>query len=407
VLVLLALLAAVGAGACSGKHELAGDRIRGRVLTIYSDLPLHGASAAGARTVLEGEELALERLALRIRHFHIRLVALDDSNPKRGGWDPNQTTIDANLALRDPTTVGYIGDFNSGATAVAIPLLNRLGIPDLSPTATAVGLISDGPGAAPGEPAKYYPTGRRTFVRLAPDDAIQGIVQARLEHSLGCRRTYVLEDGEFDGSVAAASFQLVSAGSGVTVVGDQGYDPKATSYASLATAIAQSGAGCVLISALPESHAALLAEQIAAAMPSARLFATAALAQPGFIDPDRGGIPASLDSRVVITSPDPGGNRAFADAFEARFGAPGPYAAYGYEAMRLMLLAIARATHDGRSAARRSKVLSALLSLDESGGVLGRFSVHRSGATTLSRYAVYLVSGGTLKLWYTASARGN
>jgi branched-chain amino acid transport system substrate-binding protein len=107
---------------------------------------------------------------------------------------------------------------------------------------------------------------------------------------------------------------------------------------------------------------------------------------------------------VLITAPDPGGNRAFQSAFQARFGAPGPYAAYGYEAMRMMLRAIARATHGGRSAARRSRVLGELLSMHESGGVLSPFSVRGDGVTTLSRYAVYLVRGGQLALWYTASA---
>lgn len=404
-LALLAVLAALGLGAC-GTHQPPGDRISGHVLTIYTDLPLHGASAAGAREVLAGEQLALAQSGAHIGGDRIRLVVLDDSTPKRQGWDPGQTTADVHQALVDPSTIGYVGDFNSGATAVAIPLLNRLGIPQISPTATSVGLISDGPGAAPGEPTKYYPTGRRTFIRLAPDDAVQGDVQAHLQYSLGCRRTYVLEDGEVDGADAAASFQLVAASSGLKVVGDQLYDRKATNYVSLATAVAQSGADCVMISALPESHAALLAEQLATAMPRARLFATDDLAQPAFTDAAQGGIPVALDPRVVITAPDPGADRAFAAAFGARFGPPGPYGAFGYEAMRLMLRAIAKATRDGRKQARRSKVLSALFSLEEHGGVLGAFSVRHDGATTLSRYAVYAVSGGSLQLWYTASAHG-
>jgi branched-chain amino acid transport system substrate-binding protein len=408
VLALLAVLVAIGLGACGGSaHTPPGDRISGRVLTIYTDLPLRGASSAGARSVLQGEQLALTRAGARIGRYRVQLVALDDSTPQRGGWDPGQTTANVHVALADPTTVGYIGDFNSGATAVAIPLLNRLGIADISPTATAVGLVSDGPGATPGEPGKYYPTDRRTFVRLAPDDAVQGTVQARVQHSLGCRKTFVLEDGEFDGADAAAAFQLVAGSGGVQVVGDQLYDPRAASYVSLATAVARTGANCVLISALPESHAALLTEQVAAALPNARLFATGPLAQPDFVDPGAGGIPATLDARLVITAPDPGANPAFTATFEASFGYPGPFAAYGYEAMRLMLRAITLATHGGSLQARRSKVVDTLFSLRERGGVLGDFRVDRDGDTTLSRYAVYVVRRGSLALWYTASASVN
>jgi hypothetical protein len=72
--------------------------------------------------------------------------------------------------------------------------------------------------------------------------------------------------------------------------------------------------------------------------------------------------------------------------------------------MRILLRAIAKATHDGRSAARRSRVLDELFHLRETAGALGAFSVARDGATTLMRYTIYLVRGGVLVPWYTASA---
>ena len=87
------------------------------------------------------------------------LKPLDDSTAQRGEWDPGQTTENARMAIRDSTTIGYLGEFNSGASAVSIPLLNRVGIAQVSPTNTAVGLTSAGAGASPGEPDKYYPTG--------------------------------------------------------------------------------------------------------------------------------------------------------------------------------------------------------------------------------------------------------
>ena len=69
-------------------------------------------------------------------------------------------------ARRPPTTrtIGYIGEFNSGATAVSLPILNEAGVPQVSPGNTAVGITSDDPGAEPGEPDKYYPT-RRAHLR--------------------------------------------------------------------------------------------------------------------------------------------------------------------------------------------------------------------------------------------------
>lgn len=392
---------------CGRSRHTAGDRIAGPTLTVYSSLPLQGASAVAARTVLWGERLALAQSRGRIGHYAIALRSLDDATPQRRGWDPGQTSIDAHLAAQDPSAVGYIGEFNSGASAIAIPPLNRVGIPEISPTSTAVGLTSTGPGAAPGEPAKYYPSGRRTFVRLAPDDALEAIAQVRLQLGMGCRATYVLFDnGEFDGYDAAAAFQPLATARGLKVLAAQGYDPGATDYTSLARAVARSGADCVLVSALPQSHAALLTAQIGSAMPTARIFAISALAQSSFTDPREGGIPLDLDQRVLITAPAWGagpGAAAFAQAYGRRFGSPGPFAAYGYESMRLLLSAISRATHGGRDAAERSRVLKALLASRVGDGALGGFAVAPDGSTSLHQIAVYRLADGQLSLWTSMS----
>jgi hypothetical protein len=76
----------------------AADKIRGKVLTIYSSGPMEGASASAARAVLTGERLALAIAGGRIGRYRIVLRSLDDATAPRGGWDPGQTTIDARLA---------------------------------------------------------------------------------------------------------------------------------------------------------------------------------------------------------------------------------------------------------------------------------------------------------------------
>ncbi len=158
------------------------------------------------------------------------LRALDDSTAQRGAWDPGKTTENAHVAITDLSTIAYIGDFNSGASAVSIPLLNRVGIPQISPTNTAVGLTAADAGAAPGEPAKYYPTGIRTYARVVPNDAVQARVQVELQKSLGCRRPYVVDDGEVDGEDLALSYQLAARSQGLHVLGVQAFQRRATDY---------------------------------------------------------------------------------------------------------------------------------------------------------------------------------
>ena len=74
-----------------------------------------------------------------------------------------------------------------------------------------------------------------------------------------------------------------------------------------------------------------LTEAVARAVPGADLFATAGLAEPSYVDPTKGGIPAALDSRVTITAGmlgpqdyPPAGQR-FLRAYARRYGyAPTP-----------------------------------------------------------------------------------
>jgi branched-chain amino acid transport system substrate-binding protein len=399
-------LAGCGSG---GAKQPPGDEIKGTTLTIYSSVPLHGASSVAAHAVLAGEQVALADAHNRIGKYRIVLKPLDDSTPQRGEWDPGQTSTNAHVAMADPTTIGYIGEFNSGASAVSIPLLNRLKIAQISPTSTAVGLTSSGAGASPGEPDKYYPTGVRTFARIVPNDAVQAAAQVALQLRQPCRSTFVLNDGEVDGQDMATTFAVAAQRGGLHLAGSQPFDPHATDYRSLGTTVAQAGADCVLISAITENHAVLLTRQLAAALPNAKLFGTAGVAESTYADAADGGIPRALDGQVMITvaTLDPGSyppaGRAFYAAYEHRYGIPQPHAIYGYEAMSLMLSAISRATDHGRSRARRSKVVTALFDTRARRSVLGTYSITHQGDTTLRRYGVYRIIDGRLVFWTAIS----
>jgi branched-chain amino acid transport system substrate-binding protein len=396
--------ALTGCGASKG--ALPGDLVGGRTLTIYSSVPFHGASRVNAQAVVGGETLALSEAHFRIGHYRLVFKPLDDSTPQRGEWDPGQTTLNARIAVKDPTTIGYIGDFNSGASAISIPVLNRFGIPQISPASTAVGLTSGGPGAAPGEPDKYYPTGTRTYARVVPNDAVQAVAQVRLQQGEGCTKTFVLDDGEVDGSDTATSFELAAKHSSIHVVAVQPFDPKASDYRSLASAVGQSGANCVLISAITESNAVLLTKQLAATLPNVKIFGSAGMAESTYA----GGIPPALDPRVTITvatldpAAYPAAARAFYNAYAQEYGAPQPYAIYGYEAMSLLLSAISRATDHGTAAARRSSVVKALFDTRNRHSVLGTYSISHDGDISIRRYGAYRVTGGRLAFWKAIDA---
>jgi branched-chain amino acid transport system substrate-binding protein len=401
----LMLLTTVALLAGCGGHHSVPNKISGETLTIYTSLPLHGASTVSGQAVLGGARIALDQVHARIGRYRIVLRWMDDSTAKRGTWDPGQTTLNAHQAMNDHTTIGYIGEYNSGASAISIPLLNRLEIPQISPTSTAVGLTSNGIGAAPGEPEKYYPTGIRTFARIVPSDAIEATAQVRLQQQAGCNKTFILDDGEFDGDDAEASFQVAARAAHLKLAGVQTFDPRVKDYRPLAAAVAKTGADCVLISAITEDNAVLLTKQVAQALPNAKLFGTGGLAESTFANPEQGGIPRSLDPRVLITAAAlgtaaaPPSGKAFYAGYRERYGDPEPYAIFGYEAMSLMLSAITRATDDGTEPAMRSKVREAIFSTRGRRSVLGTYSIKPDGDTTLRRYGVYRIVGGRLRFW--------
>lgn len=410
LLTVTALATATALAGCGAKTDSRtplpqGNRIHGNQLTIYVSVPKHGPSAAAGKSVLRGAKLALVGQQ-RIGRYRIRLKGLNDANPRTGQWSAALTAQNAQTAAADGSTIGYLGDFNSGASAVSIPIMNRLAIPQISATSTAVGLTSDGPGSAPGQqPIDYDPTPRMTFARVVPDDLTQADVQVALQKQDGCQTTYVLDDGEYDGSATSQAFDEVASERHLTVIGKQSYVPGESSYLSVGQTIAQSGADCLLVSAITDTGAAKVVTQIAAADPGIEIFATAGLAESSFVDPAKGGVPFSVDSRLMITAaagdPDAGYPEAstFWKDYRAHYGHGQLVAIDGYEAMDLMLSSIRRATDGGSHQAQRVKVVDALFSTRRRRSPLGVYSIRRNGDTTLNRYGVYEVERGQLRFW--------
>ena len=397
----LAALLALAVAGCDGSTSKGTGAIGAGQLVIYTSLPRIGPQRTVGRAVLEGEQMALAQAHGRVGRYSISLRALDDATVKSHGWDPGQTNANAALAAKDTRTIGYLGDLNSGASAISLPILNRADIPQISPLSTAVGLTRGGPEAAPGEPEKYYPAMRRTFARVVPNDRVQSAVLVALQERRGCRRVYVLNDDNVDGRDAADSFQAAARRAHLHVLGYNQFDPGAKSYLSLGVKLARLAPDCVLISALMQDNAVAVTDAVARALPRASLFITSALGQPAFVDPVRG-VAERFDPRLTITYPTlaptdypPAGRRFFA-AFDRRHGTGATFGIWGYEAMSLMLDAIRRASQGGHRDVTRDRVLHALFTTRDRASVLGTYSLNASGDTSLRRYGVYRAVDGRL-----------
>jgi branched-chain amino acid transport system substrate-binding protein len=394
----LAVGLAFGVAACgsSDKSSTSGSGSTGsNNLTIYSSLPLQGDSRPQSEAVVNGEKMALEEHGGKVGNYAVKYVSLDDSTAATGKWEPGATSSDARKAAQDKSTIAYLGEFNSGASAISIPILNEAGILQISPSNTYVGLTRS-EGADKGEPDKYYPSGKRTYGRVVPADHIQAAAQVAYQKAQGCTKVYILNDKEVYGKGIADAVQKDGTAQGLQILGNDGIDTKAANFRSLATKIKSKGADCMFFGGITDNKAVQVWKDVGAANPTMKLFGPDGVAESAFTTK----VPASLQSRTFITNPTldpklyPPAAQDFFKKYKAKYGkAPEPYAIYGYEAMQDALLAIQNAGAKGND---RQAVIDQFFQIKDRDSVLGKYSIDENGDTTLSDYGGDKVKGGQL-----------
>jgi branched-chain amino acid transport system substrate-binding protein len=399
VLASVAALSACGSSSSSSSSASSsaagGGSSSGKTIDIYSSLPLQGASTAQTDPMVNGMKLALSQAGNKAGPFTVNYQSLDDSTAAAGKWDPGQTAADARKAAADPKAVFYMGEFNSGASEVSIPILNQAGIPMVSPANTYVGLTTNLPGSAPGEPEKYYPTGTRNYLRIVPIDSIQAAADLIAMKQAGCTKVAVANDKEAYGAGLATLLGLEKKEYGVTITSNTGIDPTAPNFRSYASTIQGQGADCFFFSGIVSNGAVQITKDVHAALPKAKLFGPDGVCTDAYTSQKKGGVPAALYPLMQCTvatqdlSAYPGG-KDFLAAYKAKYGTanPDPYAIYGYEVMKLGLETIAKLGAQGDS---KSAVLKALFATTSRNSVLGTYGFDKNGDTTLKSYGLYKV----------------
>src|SRR6476661_1465497 len=191
IYVLVLLLCGLWVVGCSSADD---ERASGTTLTVYMSLPRHGVSARMAGDVAAGARLALADAGARVDGKRIRLVELDNSKPGGETWDPSLVEANAKQAANDKTTIAYIGELDTGASAISVPVTNDKGILEVSPADGLTSLTRDEPGAALlTGPDRYYPSGKRTFLRLVPDDYLQAAMLVDWARARGAQRIALVQ----------------------------------------------------------------------------------------------------------------------------------------------------------------------------------------------------------------------
>ena len=362
---------------------------------IASDLPLQNPQLPQVAQMGKAIEFVLGQRDFAAGDKRVAYQACDDSTAQASAWDSARCTANANAYAANAAVIGIIGTYDSGCAQLMLPVLNGKSIAMVSPTNTYVGLTQGGP-VAPGEPGKYFPSGRRTYARVIAADNVQGPALATFaKNDLKLGKVFVLDDGQRYGAGVADGFVSAASKLDLTIAGRRTWVPKAARYDALASEIKRSGADGVVIAGIVDNHGGRLLRDLRAAL-GTRI---AILAPDGFspvqsVVNDAG----RAAEHLYVSIPGPPADRltgrgaAFVDAFGATVGGPDkvtPEAVYAAQATEVLLDAIAAS--DGTRASVAEKVLAT----DVTDGLMGAFAIDANGDTTRGAVSILQVQDGT------------
>jgi branched-chain amino acid transport system substrate-binding protein len=362
-------------------------------ILIASDLPLQGANRTLTTEMADAIEFTLKQRNWKAGDLNVGYQSCDDSTAQAGSWDSAKCSSNARAYAGNEDVLGIVGTFNSGCAKLVIPIANRASLAMVSPANTNPGLTKAGPGADPGAPDIYYPTGTRNYARVVWSDTHQGAANAQYTKELGLKNVFILNDKQTYGLGVANLYRDYATKLGIKIAGFQAWDENASAYDALASRIKASGADGVFLGGIICLNGGKLIKDLRAGLGTD----VTILGPDGFTP-----ISATIDgagaaaNNMYISAPGvpeeelTGAGKQFVADFKADTGktAVDPYTSYAAQAAVVLLDAIERS--DGT----RASVSKELFNTDIKGGILGDFSIDENGDTTLGTVSFFQVRSG-------------
>jgi branched-chain amino acid transport system substrate-binding protein len=360
---------------------------------IASDLPLIGGSRTQTVQMNKAIAYVLDQQKWKAGSKKIAFQACNDATAQLAKWDPTKCSANAHAFAGNSSLIGVIGTFNSGCAAIEIPVLNQApggGVAMISP-ANTYGCLTEP--CAGNEPEKYYPSGKRNYVRVAPSDPNQGAVDAKFLQSKGVKSVFILNDKEAYGLGVAKNFQGAAKALGIKVTGFQAYDPKQPNFRALFTQAKNANPDAVFIGGLiDENSGQLINDKVAVLGPNSKVklmlpdgFTTDAIFQRS-----QGGTPQANGAFFSVAGVGidkyKGEAEKFISGFKSQLGGKpvDPYAILGAQAAQVLLMAIEKS--DGS----RSGVIDQIHKVKVGNGLIGSFEFNKNGDITGAKGAALL-----------------
>ncbi len=338
---------------------------------IGSVSPLTGPQSHLGKDNENGARLAIEdanaqNIMIGGKKAHFVLISEDDAA------DPKTATAVAQK-LVDQKVNGVVGHLNSGTSIPASKIYFDAGIPEISPSATAV---------------KYTAQGYGTAYRVMTNDAQQGrVLGAFAVQKLGAKKIAIIDDRSAYGQGLADEVEKAAKAAGGDVVAREFTTDKSTDFTAILTSIKSKQPDVIFFGGM-DPQAAPMVQQMKRLGLNAKFLGGDGVQTAEFLHlagPDGEGVLASNPGVPLASMP---GGVTFEQKFSAKYGKIQNYSPYAYDAVNVLIAAMQRA-----GTADPAKYLPELAKTNMT-GVTGPIQFDGKGDLTNGNVTVYQVNGG-------------
>lgn len=350
----------------------------GQTIKIGMGAPMTGDNAQFGVDISQGAKIAVAD-AGELEGFKFELVAEDDGGTPEGG------AAVANKLVADPNVVAVAGHIFSGATAAAMPIYEKVGIPMMSASATNPDLTKGG---------------SKVFNRVAFTDSAQGKFAADYIYNvLGKKNIAVMHDGQAYGKgladVVAARFKEI----GGTVVDQVAITPAETDYTAPLSSVAAKKPEVLYYGGYVQEGVVLVNQMAQSGLQGVVFFGCDGTYGADFIE--RGGKNAEGAYAVALIPPASDEVKAFNEKYKAEFGKEAgslsPYTWNAYDSAATLIVAIkkvATKSADGSLLIPRGALVNAVRTLKDYKGLSGTIGCDATGECNSSGPIFYVVKDG-------------
>ena len=373
------LLSAVLAfSGCSRKDQAENTADGALIIKIGQVSPLTGPQAHLGRDNDNGARLAIDEANVRgvtLGGQKVKFVLLSEDDQA----DPKTATIVAQK-LVDAQVKGVIGHLNSGTSIPASKIYYDAGIPQISPSATAI---------------KYTDQGFKTAFRTMTNDRQQGRVLGEfLVKKMGGKRVAIIDDRTAYGQGLADEVEKAVKASGGELVAREYTSDKVMDFSAILTSIKGKNPDVVFFGGM-DPQGAPMAKQMQSLGLKAKFLGGDGLQTPEFLKLAGAAAEGATASSPGLPIDGMPGGKAFRDKFTAKYGVIQNYAPYVYDAVTAMITAMEKA-----GSAEPAKYLAELPNIHFT-GVTGEIGFDAKGDVLGGAITLYRVKAGKWEVMET------